>query len=190
MDMKATIGTVLALGLVLGAQTARASEHELYYAQAGAMLDYAGAEVRILYAAVTQRIFDPTITRQASDELERTLEQAKRQVRRTGALLPESMSKHEDAVGALEEQIIGAERQLEKFDTIVEAAITALTADEDELEEGEEPPETDWAALRSSCAWLAKDIEKAKRTHAGVARRLGMKPLRSPPTPRGERPAD
>ena len=188
--MKVIISTVLALGLVLGAQTARASEHELYYAQAGAMLNYAEAEVRVLYAAVTQRVFDPTITRQATDELERILEQAKRQVGRTGTLLPEAMSKHEGAVGALKEQIIEAERQLQKFDSIVEEAITALTADEDELEEGEEPPETDWSAIRSSCAWLAKDIKEAKTTYAGVSRRLGMKPIRFPPPPRGKRAAD
>lgn len=185
--MKAITGTVLALGLVLGARPAQASEHELYYAQAGAMLNYAEAEVRVLYAAVTQRVFDPTVTRQASEELERILEQAKRQVGRAATLLPEAQSKHEGALSELKEQIIAAERQLEKLDAIVEAAVTALTAEEDELEEGEEAPETDWAAIRASCAWLAQDIKKAGTTYGAVSRRLALKPLRFPPPPRGKR---
>jgi len=178
----------LTLGLFASAVPAQASEHELYYAHAGAMLDFAEAEVRVVYAAVTQRVFDPTITRQSTEELERVLEQSKRQVGRAATLLPEKLEKHRDAIEQLKQQIIAAERQLEKMKTIIEETVEAQSVDEEEeeLEEGE-APKADWAGMQASCAWLAKDVRQAKATHAALATRLGIKPLRAPPAPRAPR---
>lgn len=184
-----TVSTVFALGLVGSAAEAGASEHELYFAQAGAMLNYAEAEVRVLYAAVTQRVFDPTVTKQALDELERILTLAKRQAGRASTLLPEPLEKHQEAMGELKDAIIAAERQLEKSREIIEGAIEALTAEESEVEDEEEEgtPQTDWAAIRTSAAWLAQDIKGARTTYAGIARRLPAKALRFPPPPRQKR---
>lgn len=180
---------VLSTGLLLSSPSARASEHELYYAQAGGMLNYAEAEVRILYAAVTQRIFDPTITRQSTEELERILTLAKRQVGRAGTLLPEKLSKHQDGIDAIKEKIIAAERQLEKCKEITYAAIEALTAEEveEELDEEEGAPATDWSAIRTACAWVAQDIKAARTSYAAATKRLAIKPVRFPPPPSGSR---
>lgn len=184
---RAMISTAVFLGVLGSHEVARGSEHELYYVQAGALLNYAEAEVRVLYAAVTQRVFDPTVTKQAMDELERTLTRAKRQVGRAGTLLPEKASRHEEAIDGIRKKVIAAERQLARVREIVDTAIERLTSDETE-DEGEEAAPTDWEAIRASCAWLGKDIKAARTAHAATRRRMALKPLRFPPTPRGKRP--
>ncbi len=182
-----------ALGLGVGARSAQAQEHELYFTQAGAMLTYANAEARVLYGVVAHRIFDPQLTKTAAEELGRVITGTKKQIDKTDALLPEKLAKNSAALLKLRESLVSAERELAKFNTTIDLAIERLTVDEDEAldeedEEGEAPPETDWSAIRTRIAWIAKDLGDAKTQYVSLTRRLSPKPLRKVPRVSGKRP--
>lgn len=177
-------------------QTAQAQDYSLHYVQAGALLDYADAEVRVLYAAVTAREYDPKVTKDTLKELKETLDKAKRHAGRAGTLLPENLMKHEPAVEKLRGEISKAEDQLVKLATDIDEQTKALFADEAEVELGErsedtgeaEPAKTDWDLLKKGTGWLGVDIAGARRMHKSLARKIKVKGLKFPPKPRGKRP--
>lgn len=176
--------------------TAQAQDYSLHYIQAGALLDYADTEARILFAAVTAREYDPKVTKETLAELKDALAKAKRNAGRAGTLLPENLSKHEPAVEKLRAEIGKAEEQLVKLATDIDEQTKALFAEESEVELGErteesgdgEPAKTDWELLKKGTGWLGVDIQAAQREHKALARKLAVKSLKFPPKPRGKRP--
>jgi hypothetical protein len=180
---------LLTMAWILGTSaTATAQDHTLHMAQAGALIDYAEFETRLLFNAVTARIFDPDITQSAAEELGRTLAAAKKSLDRADALLPESKAGASKGILKIRDNLVQAERQLQSFSGLLEAQIAALSGDEsEEEEEGEEGPKADWNALRASAVWLAADVRKADRGHAALSKRLRIR-LKPAPPPRGERP--
>ncbi|NJK89026.1 MAG: hypothetical protein HC923_06210 [Myxococcales bacterium] len=184
------------LFVCMAAIPAQAQDHELYFARAGAYLAYADAESRITYAALTDKIFDPTVAQQSIDELKRILDSAKRQLDRAAALLPEAKAKNEADILAVREKVVSAERQLDKLNALVAAEVEALqkalSDEEEELEEeeGEEKPETDWAAIRGAAAWFAEDVSAAKTAFAVTSKKLVARPIKPVPKPRGAEKID
>lgn len=176
--------------------TARAQDYTLHYTQAGALLDYSEVELRILYAAVTAREYDPKVTKDTLAELKDALGKAKRHAGRAATLLPENLMKHEPAVEKLRAEIGKAEDQLVKLSTDIEEQTKALFADEEEVELGERaedsgeaaPAKTDWDLLKKGAGWLGVDLKGCKRMHKSLARKLKVKGLKAPPKPRGKRP--
>ena len=178
------------------ARPAQAQDYSLAYAQAGALLTYSEAELRVLYAGVTAREYDPKIIKDTIAELKRAIGDAKRQVGRVGTLLPDDLSKHQPEVEKLRLSISKAEDQLTKLTNDIDEQTKALAGDDAEPElgeraeadEGDEAPKVDWELLKAGIGWLNVDVGEAKKLYAGVAKKLKMAGLKVPPKPRGKRP--
>ncbi len=187
---------LFAFTLALGATTsqARAETHGLYFSQAGALLAYADAELKVLYGALTAKEFDPKLTKDTVAELDRTLASAKRSVDRSIALLPESQSKVAPELEKLRTAIKQCEDALNKLGNDITEQTGSTEETEAELgarpEENldEEPPQRDWELLKRGTGWLGVDLKDARGKYGAVARKLRLKSLRSPPKPRGKRP--
>lgn len=185
--------TVFGMGL---ARPAHAQDYSLAYAQAGALLTYSEAEIRILYAGVTAREYDPKIIKDTVAELKRTIGDAKRQAGRAATLLPESLSKYQEDVEKLRTSISKAEDQLNKLSNDIDEQTKALGSDDAEPElgergdgdEGDETPKVDWELLKAGIGWFNSDVGDAKKLYAAVAKKLKVPGLKVPPKPRGKRP--
>lgn len=176
--------------LLLAPVAASAQTHELYFHQTGALLNYADAEVRILYAALTAKEFDPDLTKRTVEELDRTLSATKKNIDRVTALLPEKLTKVQPALVKFREQVKNTEDQLQKLATDIEeqTAPKELEGDlADELEQAAAEPTRDWNLLKNGCGWLYVDIKTSKSAYAKLARQLRVKPVRTPRRPRGKR---
>lgn len=178
----------LIVALLIGIATpAAAQDHRLHLGQAGALLDYAEFESRLLYAAVTARVFDLSLTQSTVEELNRSLTAAKKSLDRADALLPEGEESASKAILSIRNQLVQAERQLQAFSDLLQAEAAALDDEDAEVEEGE-ARQTDWQGLKSGAGWLAKDVRTALSGHRGLAKRMGIR-VAPAPAPRGERPA-
>lgn len=188
VSMPKMLSATLALGLASAALPAAAQDHALPYVQAGAALDYAEQEVRVLHAAVTAKQFDLGFTEQALAELEHALAHAKRNIDRAETLLPTKMSKLGEKVLEVRAKVVAAETQLAKLKQIIEEQTKVLTV-EDEEEAAELPP-TDWKLMERETGWLAVDIGHAMKAHRMLERRLGARALKPVRKPRGKREAN
>ncbi len=180
----------LSLALLLASPAvASAQQHEIYFHQTGALLQYGEAETKILYAAITAKEFDPEATKRTVEELERTLGSAKGMVDRVQALLPEGLASVEPDLVKLREQVKAAEDQLRKLATDIEEQTGSKEGDEEpELdEEGKQTPQRDWDLLKKGCGWLWIDLSTAKGSYAKLALRLKVKPVKLIPKPSGKR---
>lgn len=176
---------LLAVGLLALPGPARAQTHVLPYAQAGAALEYARAEARILYAAVTAKQFDLGFTRAILEQLETALAEAKRNVDKAETLLPEKMAKRSDALLALREKIVAAETQRAALLAAVTEETKVLTVEDEE--EAEDLPPTDWRRLERETKWLAADVRAAASAHGKLVRPLGVRTPKRVPEARGKR---
>jgi hypothetical protein len=178
------------------ARPAQAQDYTLAYGQAGALLTYAEAELRILYAGVTAREYDPKIIKDTLTELKRAIGDAKRQVGRAGTLLPDELSKHQEEVEKLRTAISKAEDQLNKLSNDIDEQTKGLAGEEAEPElgersegdEGDEAPKVDWELLKADIGWLNVDLGTAKGLYGSVAKKLKVAALKVPPKPKGKRP--
>lgn len=187
MKLKTTLLVALMTAAVNAAPSkAQAQDHGLYYAQSSALLTYADAEIRLLYASVTAKEFDPALTKSLVKELERTMSEAKRKLDRVSTLMPEKYKKQEPAIQKVRDKMIKVENQLQRLATDIEEQTKGLG--EEEEEEDEEPVTRDWTLLKNGAGWLAQDLKAAKSGFAKLARKLGVRPLPSPKRPRGKRP--
>jgi multidrug resistance efflux pump len=185
---------------LLAAGPAWGQDHTLPYAQVGASLTYAEAEVRILNAAVADRAFDIGFTQRTAEHVEAILSRAKKNIDRAQTLAPAKYQRLESRFLALREQVVQAERQLARFNEVLAAEYAKLTAeededeDEDEDEEGEEvdaePVTADWNAIKTEVRWLFQDVTVARKSYAALGRSLGVKALARPRAVRGKRPMD
>lgn len=190
MTTRKLTSTLFASFVLLAPALASAQTHELYFHQTGALLNYADAEVRILYAALTAKEFDPDLTKRTLEELDRTLSAAKKNVDRVTALLPEKLTKVQPDLVKFREQIKNTEDQLQKLATDIEEQTAPREAEgdlADELEEAAAAPARDWNLLKNGCGWLYTDIKTSKGVYAKLARQLKVKPVRTPKRPRGKR---
>lgn len=168
---------------------ASAQTHEIYFHQTGALLAYANAQVRILYAAITAKEFDPDATKKTVEELQRAVSTAKTMVDRVQGLLPENMAKLEPDLVKFREQVKAAEDQLRKLATDIEEQ-TAPKEEEEEPEldeEGKQVPQRDWNLLKRGCGWLSADLAAAKSGYGKLVLKLKVKPVRAVPKPSGKR---
>jgi hypothetical protein len=180
-----SLSTSLLLGGLALSTPASAQTHRLPYAQAGAALAYAQAEVRILHDAVTANRFDLGFTRSTLGQLELALAEAKRNVDRAETLLPEKLSKRADAVRAVRDAVVAAETQRDALAKAVDEQTKVLTV-EDEAEAADLPP-TDWDLLERETGWLAVDIRKAVGAHRRLLRPLRVRRPGKVKKPRGKR---
>lgn len=181
--------TVLLVSLgAFGPAAAHAQGHELPFAQAGAALEYADAEARILHAAVTAKQFDLGFTKQVLEELEKALAEAKRSVDRAETLLPDNLAKMSEKLLELRDKVVAAETQRERLATLIADETKVLLA-EDEEEAAELPP-TDWKLLEGQAAWLAVDVDAASAAHSQIARALKAPMPKAVRRPKGKREAN
>ncbi len=174
--------------LVPGA--ASAQTHDLPYAQSGVALDYAEMEARVLYASVTAKQFDVPFTRNMLEQLGLGLAEAKRNLDRAEALLPESLEGRANAIRGVRDLVVAAETQLEKLRDFIVEQTKHLSAEEpDDEDEDEEKPQTDWKQIERQTAWLSADIDAAKAALGKLRGPLGVKPLKKVAKPRGAREA-
>lgn len=168
---------------------AHAQQHDIYFHQEGALLAYADAEVKILYAAITAKEFDPEATKKTLEELERTISSAKTMVDRVQATLPEDLANMEPELVKFRDQVKAAEDQLRKLATDIEEQTGAKEGEEEqELDEEGKPAVTrDWNLLKKGCGWLAADLATARATYAKLAGKLKVKPVKPVPKPSGKR---
>lgn len=171
---------------------AHAEDAALHHVQSGALLAYAEAEVKILYAAIAAKEFDPELTKAILKELERTINGAKKSVDRTLSLLTSEDSKGEPELQRFRDLVKGAETQLGKLTTDVEEQ----TAPEEEAksgpregeeDEGKEPIKRDWELLKTGTGWLYVDLLACLEAQARLIKKLDVKPLAAPPKPRAKR---
>lgn len=199
MNWKIGILCVCSMAVMGLAKPAQAQDHSLHFAQAGALLDYSDAELRILYAAVTAREYDPKVTKETVEELKRALGDAKRYAGRASTLLPEKLAKHEPQVEKLRSAISAAEDQLTKLATDIDEQTKSLTSGDEEVELGSraeaedaegaaEPATVNWDLLKSGTGWLSVDVGEARKMYKGLAGKLGVRSLPAAPKPRGKRP--
>lgn len=175
--------TSLVAMLSLLPSVASAQTHELYFHHAGALLAYADAQVRILYAAVTAKEFDKEAAKKTLEELDRTLAAGKTAVDRIQALLPENLSNLEQDLVKFRGEIKAAEDQLRKLGNDIEEQTKGSGED---AEEGG-GVKADWDLLKKGCGWLAADVQGAKSSYAKLAVRLKVKPAGAVPKPKGSR---
>jgi uncharacterized coiled-coil protein SlyX len=182
--------TLVAL-LSMSPALASAQQHEIYFHQTGALLQFTEAEVKILFAAITAKEFDPDATKKTLEELERALSSAKNMVDRLQASLPENMSNMEQDLVKFRGEVKAAEDQLRKLTTDVEEQTGAKEGEEEsppELdEEGKTTGAHDWDLLKKGCGWLAADLATAKASYAKLAMKLKVKPVKPVPKPAGKR---
>lgn len=182
------LSTFASLAILAQAPTAAAQGADLHYAQAGALLTYAESEVRILYAALSAKEFDPSITKSVIDELTRALNESKKRVDRTIPLLDEKDKAVEPDMLKLREAIKKCEDELTKLNTDIEEQTGAKGDDEEKKDDDEEErPQTDWELLKRGTSWLSQDIGNAKTAYAALAKKLKLPTLAAPPKPKGKR---
>jgi hypothetical protein len=181
----------MTIALLFAPAIASAQQHEIYFHQAGALLAYTDAEVKILYAAITAKEFDPEATKKTVEELERAVSTSKNMVDRVQATLPENMASLEPDLVKLREQVKATEDQLRKLATDIDEQTGATKEGEEEGleldEEGKEVGKRDWNLLKKGCGWLAADLAVARGTYAKLAGKLKVKPVKRVPKPSGKR---
>jgi septal ring factor EnvC (AmiA/AmiB activator) len=181
--------TILALS-AMSPGIAAAQQHEIYFHQAGALLAYTDAEVRILFAAITAKEFDPDATKKTVEELDRALSASKNMVDRIQATLPESLASMEPDLVKFREQVKATEDQLRKLATDIEEQTGTKEGEEEQPEldeEGKPVGQRDWNLLKKGCGWLAADLAAARASYAKLAGKLKVKPIRPVPKPAGKR---
>lgn len=179
------VTTLVALS-ALSPSIASAQQHEIYFHQAGALLAYADAEVRILYAAITAKEFDPDATKKTVEELDRTVSTAKTMVDRIQATLPENMASMEPELVKFRDQVKAVEDQLRKVSSDIEEQTGAKEGEEEQGSE-EQGKQADWNLLKKGCGWLSSDLAVARGTYAKLAGKLKVKPVKPVPRPSGKR---
>jgi hypothetical protein len=177
-----------ALWLVPG--VASAQQHEIYFHQTGALLAYADAEVKILFAALTAKEFDPDATKKTLEELDRTVSASKNMVDRIQATLPEDMSAMEPELVKFREKVKATEDQLRKLTTDIEEQTGSKDGEEEQPEldeEGKEVGQRDWNLLKKGCGWLSSDLALVRDAYAKLGPKLKVKPVKPVPKPSGKR---
>jgi hypothetical protein len=175
--------------LSLSPAVASAQQHEIYFHQAGALLAYADAEIKILFAAITAKEFDPEATKKTVEELDRTMSASKNMVDRIQATLPEDLSAMEPELVKFREQVKATEDQLRKLSNDIEEQTGSKEGEEEaELdEEGKPVGNRDWNLLKKGCGWLSTDLGVARATYAKLSGKLKVKPVKPVPKPSGKR---
>jgi hypothetical protein len=183
-----------AVGLIVlcaGGQ-ARAEDAFLHYAQSGALLSYAEAEVQVLYAAFSAKEFDPELAKVLLKELDRSLNDAKKSADRAQVLVGDE--KIEPEFTKLMDLVKRCETQLRDLTNDVEEQTGAKESDEpkdhrDDVEPNDDAsgPKHDWALLKNGAAWLFQDIKDARAHHAAMGKKLKGGPIKPPAKPSGKR---
>src|SRR5687768_15230592 len=124
-----------ALWLVPG--VASAQQHEIYFHQTGALLAYAEAGVKILFAAITAKEFDPEAAKRTIEELDRSISTAKNMVDRIQGALPENLANMEADLVKFRGEVKATEDQLRKLKTDIEEQ-TGKEGDEEDAPELDE----------------------------------------------------
>ena len=176
---------------------ARADNAELQHAQTGALLGYADFEARFMFTVLTSRELDPAAIKAANGEMKRTIEDAKKSVDRTVALLSEAQAKIEPDLKKLRDDLKKAGDQLERFNKDFGEQSKLMKVEEEPSDEiaapaGSAPKEEggaqpNWELLKSGAGWLYDDLSVAQADAKKLAAKLAPK-LKAPPKPKGTHP--
>jgi len=178
------------IALLMSPAVASAQQHEIYFHQAGALLAYADAEIKILFAAITAKEFDPEATKKTVEELDRAMSATKNMVDRIQATLPENMASMEPELVKFREQVKAAEDQLRKLGNDIDEQTGTKEGEEEQPElddEGKQIGNRDWDLLKKGCGWLSNDLSVARATYGKLAGKLKVKPVKPVPKPAGKR---
>ena len=173
--------------------TANAQNAGLHHAQSGALLGYADAEIKVLYAALTDRQFDLELVERLIAELDRTVTDAKRSTDRSTDLLDEKQAKLRPELEKIRKLLVAAEKELGMLKSDIEGQVKPflkqLEGDDDERDGvPEAAPEPDWERLKAHAGWIASDVGGAAKLHGKLSKKLKGPRLRTPPKPKGAHP--
>lgn len=188
-----------AVAAVSFARPALADDATLYAAHAGALLQYADAEVQVLFGGFLAKEFDPELVKSTLTELERSITGAKRSIERSRIIADDQ--KLEGEYTKLLDVVKRAEKQLTKLSSDVEAQTgkgggdgeePAAPQEESKSEggeaaEGEPEAKRDWNLLKNGAGWLYLDLKDARTAHAAVSKKLKGTAVKAPPKPAGKR---
>lgn len=182
------LASVLSLGVLGAATTARAEDAHLYHAQSGALLTFAEAEVTIMFNALLAKEFDPELAKTLIKDLERSINDAKRAIDRTRIILGDE--KLEPDLVKILDIVKRAESQVTRLSTNIEEQTGEKEEEPSDHreEETEEAPKTrDWNLLKNDASWLAQDIKDARAAHTAFSKKLKSAPMKAPPKAAGKR---
>ncbi|MCK6548061.1 hypothetical protein L6R52_19575 [Myxococcota bacterium] len=198
--MKASnwVSMFAAVAAVSLARPALADDATLHAAQAGALLQYADAEVQVLFGCFLAKEFDPELVKSTLSELERSITGAKRSIERSRIIADDQ--KLEGEYTKLLDIVKRAEKQLSKLAADVEEQTgkgggdgeeKAAPQEESKAEggdaEGEVEAKRDWNLLKNGAGWLYVDIKDARTAHGNVSKKLKGTGVKAPPKPAGKR---
>jgi len=190
---KLNLTVLLVTGLGFAAPPALAQSGKLHHIQSQTLLTFSSAETNLVYAALSAREFDMSLTNELIQSLRTSLRGAKKHLDKSTDLLSEKQEKLRPKFEKLRGILVTAERQLETLSKDVETQVKPfMDAMEggDDRGQGEDtagPPEPNWEALKKHVGWIALDLSKAQRLHRSLAGKIRATKLRTPRKPRGKR---
>lgn len=183
-----------ALAASLAARSAEAQEPDLHHVRAGLQLTAAAEGTKLIHAALSAKIFDVGLARALVEEVERSIQDAKKSSDRAQALLPESKQPLEAEFEKLRALIKRAEDQAAKLKAVVAEETRGLEAEDQEgggldaRDDGEAPAsQPRWNVLKDATGWLFLDLSEARGLHQKLGAKLKAPGLSAPPKPKSAR---
>jgi hypothetical protein len=180
---------MVVMGMATSAR-ADADTLERYVLYAGLHLNFAEAQLRILYSGLSPKTFDGDITEQVLKGIQLSLEEAERSLGRAEMKLDAKHAKWTPKLRELREDIAAASEQLRVLATDVDEQTNGSgeSEGEDALEKAAASEGRDFDLLRTTAGWLYEDLTKAEKNYAGVVKTLKLSPPDPPKRPKGTRP--
>lgn len=183
-----------ALHAGLTAAPAYAQEPDLHHVRAGLQLAQAAEGTKLIHAALSAKVFDVGLTRALVEEVQRSIQDAKKSSDRAQALLPESKQSLEPEFEKLRAIIKRAEDQSAKLQSVLAQETQGLEAEDQEggsldaRDEGEAPAsQPRWNVLKDETGWLYLDLADARAAHQKLGPKLKVPGLSAPPKPKAKR---
>ncbi len=173
---------------------ASAQEPDLHHVRAGLQLASAADGTKLIYAALSAKIFDVGLTRSLVEEVERSVQDAKKSSDRAQALLPESKQSLEAEFEKLRTVIKRAEDQVQKLKQVLTEETQGLEAEDQEggaLDARDDgaaaSAQPKWSLLKDEAGWLYLDVSDARGLHQKLGPKLKAPGLSAPPKPKSKR---
>lgn len=173
---------------------AAAQEPQLHHVRAGLQLSAAAEGTKLIHAALSAKIFDVGLTRSLVEEVERSIQDAKKSSDRAQALLSEGQASLEPEYEKLRAAIKRAEDQAMKLKQVLTEETQGLEAEDQEggaldaRGDGDTPPaQPKWALLKDETGWLYVDLSDARGLHQKLGGKVKAPGLSAPAKPKSKR---
>lgn len=195
MSFIKTFAPLLVLGALSGLpRPAAAQEPQLHHVRAGLQLGFAAEGTKLIHAALSAKVFDVGLTRALVEEVERTIQDAKKSSDRAQALLAEGQAGLEPEYEKLRAAIKRAEDQAMKLKQVLAQETQGLEAEDQEgggldaRDDGEAPAaQPKWTLLKDETGWLYLDLVDARGLQQKLGGKVKAPGLSAPPKPKSKR---